>query len=103
MDHYREALDFLTDWEEHMREDNNDFTHSMEVYMVRRSTVSSHLRYHTFVKCGFRCVYCGVKAQDNERVRLEIDHIIPISLGGDNKYTNLQVLCHECNVGKGAR
>jgi hypothetical protein len=44
------------------------------------------------------CQICGAKAP---AVILEIDHIIPVSKGGTNDPANLQVLCFDCNRGKG--
>lgn len=38
------------------------------------------------------CLKCG-----NEH-NLELDHIIPISMGGQNKISNLQTLCKTCNI-----
>jgi len=40
------------------------------------------------------CAYCGSKKN------LEIDHIKPVSKGGDNNIENLQILCHKCNRAK---
>lgn len=40
------------------------------------------------------CLKCG--AQD----RLEVDHIVPVSLGGSNYLNNLQILCRTCNASK---
>lgn len=40
------------------------------------------------------CLKCG--AQD----RLEVDHIVPVSLGGSNDLNNLQILCRTCNASK---
>lgn len=45
-----------------------------------------------------RCVYCG--ATD---VRLEYDHIFPVSRGGTNEPSNLVLACERCNRSKGAR
>lgn len=43
------------------------------------------------------CVWCG--ATDN----LTLDHIVPLSKGGDNRIDNLQILCRSCNAKKGNR
>ena len=36
-------------------------------------------------------------------VVLEVDHIIPISQGGENEILNLVTSCFDCNRGKGGR
>ena len=43
------------------------------------------------------CAKCGSSQN------LEIDHIIPIFLGGSSEIENLQVLCFSCNRTKGAK
>lgn len=45
------------------------------------------------------CPYCGVNLEGG----FHIDHKTPISRGGDNKLSNLQLLCPCCNVRKGAK
>lgn len=49
---------------------------------------------------GYVCQRCG---QILERTALEVDHIVPIALGGDDEDDNLQTLCVRCNRRKGAR
>ena len=44
-----------------------------------------------------RCEYCG------RPDRLTVDHIVPISKGGDSRRENLQCLCKPCNSRKGNR
>ncbi len=46
---------------------------------------------------GEKCIACG--AVNN----LQVDHIIPVSKGGDNSPSNLQLLCQPCNLKKGAK
>lgn len=45
----------------------------------------------------WKCVCC------DEEVRLTMDHVIPVSLGGVNHITNIQPLCLKCNSTKGNR
>jgi 5-methylcytosine-specific restriction protein A len=47
-----------------------------------------------------RCVRCGVTADESV---LHVDHILPLAKGGSNDPGNLQVLCRECNLGKGSK
>lgn len=46
-----------------------------------------------------KCAYCRVSL----RKAKQIDHIIPLSRGGSNWPSNLQLLCSHCNQSKGAK
>jgi len=59
--------------------------------------ISPKLRFEIFKRDNFRCVICG------DDSRINIDHIIPISLGGNSNKENLRTLCTECNIGKGGK
>ena len=61
------------------------------------SKIPKGLRWTVLERDGFACRACGTKNC------LEIDHIIPKSAGGPTIEANLQVLCADCNRGKGAR
>lgn len=43
-------------------------------------------------RLGGNCARCGAMAQ------LEIHHVTPLSEGGTNAITNLQVLCRNCHI-----
>lgn len=60
------------------------------------------LRFEVFKKDKYKCRICGVSAED-EGVKLEVDHIIPIARGGTDIISNLWTLCFKCNRGKGVR
>jgi superfamily II DNA or RNA helicase len=47
------------------------------------------------------CRCCG--RQNGKGVKLEIDHIVPIKLGGETRLDNLQILCKSCNHEKGTQ
>ena len=38
----------------------------------------------------------------SKAVDFDLDHIVPRAHGGDDKPGNLQLLCRQCNTGKGA-
>lgn len=61
----------------------------------RRKPISKKLRWTILERDGHQCRACGAKNC------LEIDHIIPQSKGGLTVESNLQVLCADCNKGKG--
>ena len=66
-----------------------------------RTKVTPSLRYDVMRRDGFRCCLCGRTAANG--VELEVDHIIPVSRGGNTTYSNLQTLCRDCNRGKGTK
>jgi len=67
---------------------------------MKRKPLSPKTRYEVFKRDSFKCQYCGQSAPD---VLLEVDHIDPVFLGGDNEMVNLTTACKECNRGKGPR
>jgi hypothetical protein len=69
-------------------------------FVSERSKMTPRLRFSVLARCNFTCQACGRKAPD---VVLHVDHIVPISKGGLSRFDNLQALCQECNIGKGAK
>ena len=65
-----------------------------------RKLVSGTVRYSVLKRANYRCELCGIKADDKA---LEVDHIVPKSLGGADDHTNYQALCYSCNASKGNR
>ena len=65
--------------------------------MSDRKPIPKKLRFEVFKRDKFTCQYCGKSAPD---VVLEIDHIVPVSKGGDNDIMNLVTSCSDCNRGK---
>lgn len=51
------------------------------------------IRYKVARRDGLKCKLCGCSNIN----RLTIDHIIPVSLGGDDNIENLQILCLLCH------
>lgn len=47
---------------------------------------------------GYQCAYCGKKSK-----RLTMDHVVPVSKGGQHVMANIVPACQPCNSRKGAR
>ena len=56
------------------------------------------LRFQVFERDGFRCRYCGRHV--DEGIVLNVDHVLPVSKGGEWNLENLVTACRECNAGK---
>jgi 5-methylcytosine-specific restriction endonuclease McrA len=62
-----------------------------------------HVRYsrvNVFARDRFTCQYCGVHPH---RSQLNLDHVIPRSLGGKTTWENVVCCCLDCNRCKGGR
>ena len=55
-------------------------------------------RKNIFLRDGYRCQYCGKKGTSET---LTVDHVIPISRGGKDSWTNVATACKQCNNYKG--
>jgi hypothetical protein len=62
-----------------------------------RKSLSRTIRFEVLKRDKFTCQYCGESAPT---IVLHIDHINPVSKGGDNDLTNLITSCISCNLGK---
>lgn len=65
--------------------------------MAKRKPISARTRFEVFKRDSFKCQYCGKSAPE---VILHVDHIKPVSKGGDNEIVNLVTSCDQCNLGK---
>lgn len=64
---------------------------------ISRTPIPEAIRSEVWRRDSGQCVQCGTKQN------LQYDHIIPISRGGANTVSNLQLLCQSCNCRKGAK
>lgn len=65
--------------------------------MSKRKPITKKIRFEVFKRDSFTCQYCG---NTPPAVTLEIDHLNPISKGGNNNINNLITACFDCNRGK---
>jgi len=109
--------DFLVDYLENLKKDINNRLVAME--SVIESLIKLNIRYRKdktlrnsqgrvneklrriiLERDNYTCKNCGVSGNI---AKLNVDHIIPRSLGGKAEESNLQVLCKSCNLLKLAR
>lgn len=57
-------------------------------------------RLKVFERDGFQCAYCKKQLT---RFSATVDHLQPVSRGGDNSFTNLVTACLHCNSRRGNR
>lgn len=62
---------------------------------VKRVAIATDVKVTVWQRDGGRCVDCAA------REKLELDHSIPLAMGGSNSVRNLQLLCEACNQRKG--
>jgi 5-methylcytosine-specific restriction endonuclease McrA len=72
---------------------------------------TSHERKQILDRDNWKCQSCGIKVHDirkrvekmtieERKSKAHIDHIIPISKGGNSEPRNLRILCATCNLSK---
>lgn len=74
-----------------------------------RPAIPPKVRAAVIARDGWVCVLCRrrlVRRSQSPRTRgrtLHLDHIVPVSHGGQDTVDNLRVLCATCNVSRGNR
>lgn len=57
--------------------------------------------FNLFKRDNFTCIYCG-KSPIEDGIKLHIEHIDPILIGGLTEIDNLVTACGKCNLAKSA-
>ena len=78
------------------------------IIAIKRSAHGRHIQrdipplnnHELFRRDGYMCMYCGTAHADGDLTR---DHIIPISRGGRDVWSNVVSACRSCNTRKGSR
>jgi hypothetical protein len=71
-----------------------DTKRELDFYNVREN------RLKVFERDGYKCHYCGKQLT---RFNATLDHLQPVSEGGDNSFDNLATACLHCNSQRGSR
>lgn len=84
---------------EHERGRKSGHTHARRAKRFG-CTYESVDKQRVFDRDKWRCQICGVKVDGKTA---ELDHIVPMSMGGAHSYANTQCACMPCNRKKGAK
>lgn len=72
-----------------------------KVHKKTRKSITPKIRLEVFKRDNYTCKSCGRSPVLIPGLSLEVDHIEPFSYGGEDKLSNYQTLCINCNRGKG--
>lgn len=59
-----------------------------------RKSLSKRERQTVYDKCGGYCAYCGTEITMKQ---MQVDHVIPVGLNGENTMENYLPACRSCN------
>jgi 5-methylcytosine-specific restriction endonuclease McrA len=71
-----------------------DVEHEADFYNVREN------RLKVYERDNYKCRYCSKQLT---RFTATLDHLTPVTAGGDNSFGNLLTACLDCNSRKNAR
>ena len=94
---YREATNAFSDYAMNFFGGMSIEIRDLKPTEKMRRDFSYKIRKQVLERDAYRCVVC------ESYKNLHVDHIIPIAKGGTNDIDNLQVLCANCNLSKGAK
>ena len=92
-----------------VRSANQRFPHPVVIRLTKYVHVPRRFRRHVtntllFARDHYRCQYCGrASAALKPRESLTRDHVVPLSRGGGNAWTNVVAACSSCNTKKANR
>ncbi|MFP6681914.1 MAG: HNH endonuclease [Gammaproteobacteria bacterium] len=78
------------------------------IIAIKRSSRGRHIQrnvpplnnHELFRRDGYMCMYCG---RQHGEYQLTRDHVIPLSKGGQDRWSNVVSACRSCNTRKGCR
>ena len=97
------------DGPEYMRSERLAIPRPAIIRLVKFVHVPRRFRRHVtntflFARDDYQCQYCGRKANElKPRESLTRDHLIPMSRGGTNEWSNVVTACSSCNTRKANR
>jgi hypothetical protein len=95
---WREALQQFVEWANDQNIPVESRKQSEASSRKTRRNVNWRLRAQVLMRDEAKCRLCGATPRDG--AKLQVDHVVPWSKGGETVLANLQILCTQCNIGK---
>ena len=104
----------ISDWPRALRqmrqETGYDIVPTKEGYIMKssepkyppkiRGNINIAMRAQVLHRDHSTCQLCGANPRNTPGVKLVVDHVVPVDMGGETTLDNLQTLCRDCNGGK---
>lgn len=98
-EHSKERLAYRNEYSRKHPEKEQEYDHNRRARkLFGGGTVSEEEWIGVLEKFGHKCLCCG-----KTNIKLTMDHVVPLALGGLHTVENLQPLCRSCNCTKNAR
>lgn len=88
------------EWRKRNRDKDNDYRNRRRAIKYGSPFTEKIARRELIARDGSFCYLCGKVLLNHE---VTLDHVIPLSRGGEHSYDNLKIACRPCNVKKHTR
>lgn len=61
---------------------------------MNRRKLSKEERMNVYQKCNGHCAYCGCEIEYKD---MQVDHVMPLRIGGSDELGNMLPACRSCN------
>jgi 5-methylcytosine-specific restriction endonuclease McrA len=95
------AREYKRKWEKNNPTKRADHVHKRRARLANAES-DGYTRTEIYQRDNGACTYCGI-ALEYKPYGFEIDHIVPIALGGPDTRANVQLACRSCNRKKATR
>lgn len=94
------VIEWYEDWTVHSERWHTRVPSVIMLCQFQQRRVTPRLNQRSvFLRDELRCQYCGTLCTEHTAT---LDHVIPVSQGGTNTWTNLTTACKTCNTLKGS-
>jgi 5-methylcytosine-specific restriction endonuclease McrA len=100
---YEHTVDILVEYDEEIKSPSVTWKWPAVIRLKRqakrnKARVVRFSRPAVYIRDDYKCQYCGVRHRYED---LSLDHVVPVSKGGQTTFANIVSACKKCNGSKG--